>query len=175
MRVRPPEFTPAVLRVEDGSCTPGELEMFSVTGGLLSLPKLLDQGSRVKLMFLTQTGTVLGVAEMLKPVSWDEQPFRFVSLHENDQRKLKAATVPFGTPEPVEAEARPKPVLLPLPTFEPRIAALHEKEQQWIEKYRTAISNETPRRRLPRILFAVLTLATLGMGILYALQLHLLR
>src|SRR5580692_7711625 len=96
-RVRPSEFTPAVLRIEDGSCTSGELELFSLTGGLLSLPKLLDQGSRPKLMFLTQTGPVLGVAEMLRPVSWNEQPFRFVALHENDHRRLCAA-IP-GSPE----------------------------------------------------------------------------
>jgi len=150
--------------------------MYSTTGGLLSLPKLLDQGSRVKLMFLTQTGTVLGLAEMLRPVSWDEQPFRFVSLHENDQRKLKAATVPPGSLELIEAENKPQAVRLPLPTLEPKMVALQEKEQQWIEKYRTAITdNDVPRPRLPRILFAVLTLATLGMGILYALQFHLLR
>lgn len=207
-RIRPPEFTPAVLRVDDGTCTPGELELFSTTGGLLSLPKPLDQGCRVKLMFLTQTGTVLGLAEMLRPISWDEQPFRFVSLHENDRQKLRAATQPAGafdsselvdvilvpekspnaetqaaetlpetrseaTEETTEAEAAP--ALLPLPSFEPGMRAVQEKEQQWIEKYRTAISNPAPKRRLPRILFALLTLAGLGAGLLYAFQTHLLH
>jgi hypothetical protein len=91
-RVRPTEFTPAVLRIEDGSCASAELEVFSLTGGLLSLPKLLNRGTRARLMFLTETGPVLGVAEMLKPVSWTEQPFRFIELYENDQRRLQAAT-----------------------------------------------------------------------------------
>ena len=93
-RVRPAEYTPAVLRVDDGSCTQATLEMFSLTGGLLSLPKPLDRGSRARVMFLTQTGPVLGMAEMLCPVSWTEQPFRFVALLEDAQRKLRAATQP---------------------------------------------------------------------------------
>ncbi len=90
-RMRPSEFTPAVLRATDGGCTSGELQVFSVTGGLLSLPKLLNKGSQVKLMFLTKTGPVLGVAEMLNPISWTEQPFKFITLEENDQRRLRAA------------------------------------------------------------------------------------
>jgi len=40
-----------------------------VNGGLLSLPSPIDQGSQVKLMFLTHTGAVLGAAEMLSPVT----------------------------------------------------------------------------------------------------------
>ena len=82
--------TPAVLRFPDGHHSRGELKVISLTGGLLSLPKTLDQGSRVKLMFLTQTGAVLGAAEMLSPNSWTSQPFRFVSLDERDQCRLSA-------------------------------------------------------------------------------------
>jgi hypothetical protein len=44
----------------------------------------------VKLMFLTRTGSVLGVAEMLSPVSWDPQPFRFVTLYDDDRARLRA-------------------------------------------------------------------------------------
>lgn len=95
-RVRPAEFTPAVLRAPDGGCFSGELEIFSITGGLLALPKPLNQGSRVKLMFLTPTGPVFGVAEMLRPVSWAQQPFRFIVLYENDERRLRAATQPVA-------------------------------------------------------------------------------
>ena len=90
-RVRLPRMTPAVLRSQDGSRRQGELEMVSLTGGLLCLPKPLDRGSRVKLMFMTHMGAILGSAEMLKPVSWDLQPFRFVSLDGDDQRRLRAA------------------------------------------------------------------------------------
>jgi hypothetical protein len=90
-RVRLPRMTPAVLRSQDGSRRQGELEMVSLTGGLVCLPKPLDRGSRVKLMFMTHTGAIFGSAEMLKPVSWDLQPFRFVALDEGDQHKLRAA------------------------------------------------------------------------------------
>ena len=83
--------TPAVLRFPDGRHSRGELKVISLTGGLLYLPRTLDRGSRVKLMFLTQTGAVLGAAEMLSPDSWTSQPFRFVSLDEGDQCRLSAA------------------------------------------------------------------------------------
>jgi hypothetical protein len=170
-RVRPTEFTPAVLRIEDGSCTSGELELFSLTGGLLSLPKLLNQGSRTKLMFLTQTGPVLGVAEMLRPVSWNEQPFRFVALHENDHRRLRAA-IP-GAAEipaiPVET-AQTKPVRSELAP--PSLLAL-DGETPWIEKYRTAVTAKPPRKIFRKIFLGALTAAALGLGIVYTFQPHL--
>jgi hypothetical protein len=249
-RVRPTEFTPAVLRIEDGSCASAELEIFSLTGGLLSLPKLLNRGTRARLMFLTQTGPVLGVAEMLKPVSWTEQPFRFVELYESDQRRLQAATHCSAEPDlPVikskplmdngpiaerkpAAENRPtvesrpimesrpavenKPVMesAPLvkstlqldsppppenrppvesgqsqPLMDSRLTVLRlmdpvpeeedataDHEQQWIQKYRAALDGKKPaRRRFPRIFFAALTAVTLGLGVIYALQAHLLH
>ena len=82
--------TPVALRFADGRQGRGELRVVSLTGGLLSLKRPLDWGCRVKLMFLTQTGMVLGAAEMLSPDCWSLQPFRFVSLGESDQRRLKA-------------------------------------------------------------------------------------
>lgn len=109
-RVRPTEFTPAVLRAQDGGCFSGELEIFSITGGLLALPKPLNQGSRVKLMFLTQTGPVFGVAEMLRPVSWGQQPFRFIVLYENDERRLRAASQPIAEAAGAATIAAPAPV-----------------------------------------------------------------
>jgi hypothetical protein len=90
-RVRLPPMTPAVLGSQDGSRRQGELEVVSLTGGLLCLPKPLDRGSRVKLMFMAHAGAILGAAEMLKPVSRNLQPFRFVALDGGDQRKLRAA------------------------------------------------------------------------------------
>jgi hypothetical protein len=197
-RVRPAEYTPAVLRIEDGSCTQGELELFSITGGLLSLPKLLDRGSRAKLMFLTQTGPVLGETELLRPISWTEQPFRFVGLQENDRRRLRSAIQPSSDePEPERYEIelvnlaqpvkpepiakveptirldQPAPAPVDLASFDP---APFDPEESWIEKYRAAIDQPEPkRRRFPRIFFAALTAATLGLGFLYAFQTHLLR
>lgn len=90
-RVRLPRMTPAVLRSEDGRRRQGELEMVSLTGGLLCLTKPLDRGSRVKLMFMTRMGAILGSAEMLRSVSPELQPFRFVALDRDGRRKLRAA------------------------------------------------------------------------------------
>jgi hypothetical protein len=42
-------------------------------------------------MFLTRRGSVLGTAEMLSPISWSLQPFKFVGLHDDDQTRLQAA------------------------------------------------------------------------------------
>ena len=85
------ETTPAVLRCQDGHRVPGKLQVISLTGGLLCLPEPLDQGCQVKLMFLTRGGSVLGAAEMLSPVSWKLQPFKFVRLYDDDQRRLQTA------------------------------------------------------------------------------------
>lgn len=90
-RVRLPRLTPAVLQSQDGSRKQGELAMVSLTGGLVCLSQPLGRGSRVKLMFMTHTGAIFGSAEMLKPVSRDLQPFRFVALDGGDQRKLREA------------------------------------------------------------------------------------
>ncbi|MFZ0201132.1 MAG: hypothetical protein WB523_00365 [Candidatus Sulfotelmatobacter sp.] len=65
--------------------------MISLTGGLLSLPSPLVQGVQVKLMFLTGKGSVLGAAEMLCPISWSLQPFKFLGLYNDDQQKLQSA------------------------------------------------------------------------------------
>jgi hypothetical protein len=81
--------TPAVLRAQNGRRIRGTLQVISVTGGLLCLSSPVDQGSRVKLMFLTDAGTVLGTAEMLPSVSATLQPFRFVQIDENDERRLR--------------------------------------------------------------------------------------
>jgi len=70
---------------------PGKLQIISLTGGLLSLSKPLEQGSRVKLMFLTRSGSVLGAAEMLGPINWTLQPFKFVRLFDDDKHRLHAA------------------------------------------------------------------------------------
>ena len=93
-RWRPPRLrfahaTPVVLRVESGCRIRGTLQIISQTGGLLCLSRPLSQGSRVKLMCLTDAGALLGTAEMLASVSGTKQPFRFLSMNEDDQRRLR--------------------------------------------------------------------------------------
>src|ERR1700674_2453369 len=133
------DVTPAVLRFEDGHRTQGQLEVISVTGGILSLPKPLVRQSRVKLMFVTPTGPVLGTAEMLKPVSWTHQPFRFVGLEKDDQRRLQdSIQSSFGQVS---------------------------KDQEWIDKYRAALDDRrSPRRCLFSSRLATFTLAMLSLG-----------
>jgi len=80
--------TPTVLRFANGQRLGAKLQVVSLSGGLLSLPQPLVQGSRVKLMFLTNSGSVFGRAEMLPPVTQALQPFRFVLLPAEDHRRL---------------------------------------------------------------------------------------
>jgi hypothetical protein len=133
------DVTPAVLRFEDGHRTQGQLEVISLTGGILSLPKPVVRQSRVKLMFVTPTGPVLGTAEMLKPVSWTQQPFRFVGLEKDDQRRLQdSIQSSFGQVS---------------------------KDQEWIDKYRAALDHQSPpRRRIVSSRLAAFTLAILSLG-----------
>ncbi len=147
-RVRLADITPAVLRLPDGRRHRCKLETISLTGGLLSMPNMLDRGSRIKLMFLTNTGPVLGAAEMLNPVSMTRQPFRFVALEEGDQRRLRAVVQSFLDPG----------------------------EQAWIEKYRAALVHQKPARRgVFRVIFGSLTLLTLLGSVIYLLNVHLLK
>jgi hypothetical protein len=90
-RVSLPEVTPAVVRIENGWRVNGKLQVVSLTGGLLSLSKPLNHGSEVKLMFVTEAGTVLGAAEMLRPLPSGSQPFKFTMLLEDDRRRLQNA------------------------------------------------------------------------------------
>jgi hypothetical protein len=83
------ERTPAVLRLGDGRRVSAKLKVVSLTGGLLSVPHPVNTGSSAKLMFLTGAGMVLGSAEMLSPLSWGLQPFRFVALADDDEDRLK--------------------------------------------------------------------------------------
>ena len=91
-RIRPTEYTPTVIRLQGGDSVTGNLEVISSTGGVLRLSKPMILGTRIKLMFLTESGPVLGAAEMLTAISWTHQPFRFVALTYGDQRRLQAVT-----------------------------------------------------------------------------------
>ncbi len=107
--------------------------MFSATGGLLCLQKPLIRGTRIRVMFLTPKGPVLGAAEMLTPVSWTQQPFRFVSPADQDR------------PKPRVTSARSPKLDSPLP--QPGIQ-MPDPDPQWIDKYRAAVSRNPPRRPL---------------------------
>jgi len=149
-RFRLAEMTPALLQFQDSRLTPGELQVISRTGGLLSLPKTVDQGSVVKLTFRTHRGPVLGTAEMLCPLSWNDQPFRFVGLEENDQHRMQAA-FQSGLYRNIE-------------------------EEEWIEEFRAAMVNwnPPPRRHFFRAVLAAVTLATLCLGsVIYVFSAHL--
>ncbi|HTS36542.1 MAG TPA: hypothetical protein VMH04_12770 [Candidatus Solibacter sp.] len=151
-RVRLNDITPAVLRLPNGKHSRGQLETISLTGGLLNMTNMLGQGSRIRLMFLTQNGPVTGSAEMLSPVATFRQPFRFVALEAEDQRRLRAvvhsSSQPFADPV----------------------------EQAWIQKYRAALAQQKPRRRgVFRVVLGMLA-GTLCLGsALYLLSSHLLK
>jgi hypothetical protein len=149
-RVRLADITPAVLRMQDGGCTTSELQVVSLTGGLLSLPRPLHQGSRVKMMFLTEIGPVLGSAEMLTPITLTQQPFRFVSLRGDDQHRLQTT---------ISSLLYPK-----------------SSEPDWIEKYRTAMSQSKPRRsRLSKMIVGALAAGALLTTALLVFHTHLFK
>src|ERR1700693_5049008 len=139
-RIRPTEYTPAVIRFQGGNSVTGNLEVISSTGGLLRLSKPLILGTRIKLLFLTESGPVLGAAEMLSAISWTQQPFRFVALADGDQRRLHAVT---GCSSKLE---------MPIPEVTSRVRdseqGIVDTEHQWIDKYRAAVAQNPPPRPL---------------------------
>jgi hypothetical protein len=143
--------TPAVLRCADGRSVASKLQVVSVTGGLLSVPKPVHRGAVVKLMFVTQSGPVLGSAEMLNPISYTQQPFRFVALPQETQTRLHSA---------IQSSLYQ-----------------HNSEDWWIEKYRTAVRHAPPpRKRRSRILLTALSLGLIAIGsALCALHFHWVR
>ena len=146
-RIQLEGMTHAVLRLPDGHQFRGKLETLSLTGGLMSVSPMLNRGSRAKLMFLTQTGPVYGVVEMLGPVSKTRQPFRFTSLEMADQRRLREA---------IQSPSNERPIQNP---------GQNPVEQAWIEKYRATLTQQNPRRRgIFGIFFGVLTALTFGLG-----------
>jgi hypothetical protein len=155
-RINLADFTPAVLRFQDGQRASGKLQVLSVNGGLLSLSSPIDQGSQVKVMFLTHAGSVLGAAEMLGPLTSTQQPFRFVSLPVDDRRRLGAAIQSSLNLNSANADAA---------------------EQKWMEKLRAASSFENrPRGRLFKVAAGAVALGILGLGCaLYLFQVQILK
>lgn len=130
--------TPAVLRFPNGERTNAKLQVISLTGGLLSLSEPLVQGSRVKVMFLTGAGSVLGGVEMLRPVTDALQPFRFVSLEAADQRRLG--------------------------TLIWERSNQNKSEQEWIEKLRAASAQQDEPRPWRFKLAGAVGLLTIGVA-----------
>lgn len=138
-RLTLPEITPAVLRFEDGRRTQGRLEVISAAGGLLGLPKTVAPQSCARLMFVTPNGPVLGMAEMLRPVSEHQQPFRFVELETGDRCRLQES-IQTGFGE-------------------------FNKEQEWIDKYRATLDYRRPEHgHALSKLIAAATVAVLVLG-----------
>lgn len=137
-RARLENNTPAVLRFPNGQRSWAKLQVISITGGLLSLPEPVVQGTPVKLMFLTTGGSVLGAAEMLRPVTNALQPFRFVSLAADDQRRLGTLILERSTP--------------------------NKSEQEWIEKLRAASAQLTEPRPWRFKLAGAVGLLTVGLA-----------
>ena len=83
------EKTPVVVRFPGGIRCSAQLQVISVTGGLLCLQRPVQPGAVGKLMFLTNNGCIAGDAQMLTPVAWDRQPFKFTTLPEQDHYRLQ--------------------------------------------------------------------------------------
>ncbi len=85
----------AAIRLEDGRRTKAKLQTISVTGGLLRLAQSLGAGDFVEVAFQTQAGPVHGMAEVLSPMRKTTdgvlQPFRFVAIEDEDNRRLRTS------------------------------------------------------------------------------------
>ena len=146
-RFRLTDTTSALLQFQDGRRAAAELHVISRNGGLLLLPKPVHQGAVVKLTFHTHRGPVLGTAEMLVPITEEEQPFRFVALSEGDERTLQAA-------------------------FQSGLYRNTDEEER-IEELRAAVANWRPSP-WRRHLFTKLVLGLVALAVLvYALHIYL--
>lgn len=180
-RVRFAHTMPAVLRFSNGQSGHAEIRVLSLTGGLLTLPRCVHHGARVKMMFLLETGAVLSAVELLRPVNWTQQPFRFLDLEPRDvhrlqsliQHEIGSPAAPVGPaatttqshslrpviPASPPAAARPgrKPVRSADATPEP--PAL---DDAWITQYRANLDRRNGPRKRP---FAAI-LGAIGLSIL---------
>jgi len=85
----------AAVHAQGGQQARAKLQSISITGGLLQLPRELSTGDFVEIAFHTRSGPIHGMAEMLQPTSKFQsaclQPFRFIALGDEDDRKLRMA------------------------------------------------------------------------------------
>lgn len=87
----------AIVRFGDGQRSSARLQTISAKGGLLRVLKPLSPGAVVELMFSTQVGPILAMAELLSPRAASPiglQPFRFITIERSELRALRAAIAP---------------------------------------------------------------------------------
>ncbi len=92
-RVSLPGSVGVAVRAEGGQSVRAKLHQVSITGGLLLLPKALEQGDFVEVAFKTEHGMVCGMAELLAEKGYSTsgclQPFRFVTLDDEGHTRLR--------------------------------------------------------------------------------------
>jgi len=91
VRVQFHSMKPAAFRFEDGRHGLGKLRTISLTGGLLRLSKPLVPGTLIEVIFMSNGGPVLGLAELLPPVLDTLtclQPFKFIMIDDDDYQRL---------------------------------------------------------------------------------------
>jgi hypothetical protein len=119
-------------------------------------------------MFLTHSRPVLGAAEILSPISWTQQPFRFVALDECDQHRLRAAIRSSWelTTSTYNSKSR----------MSERSTRHLAGGEEWIDKYSaTLIPTNPPPGRLFSIVLTAVALGVLLVGSIYVLHVCLLR
>src|SRR5271170_7970235 len=83
----------AAVIAEGGERARAKLQSISLNGGLLQLQHELSTGDFVEIAFHTRSGAICGMAEMLHPTRKYQsaclQPFRFIALADDDERKLR--------------------------------------------------------------------------------------
>ena len=73
---------------------PCKLQLLLLTRGLLRVPSPVDPGALVEIVFLTPTGPVVGMAELLTRCSVTlrcSQPFQFIARADEGWRRLRMA------------------------------------------------------------------------------------
>jgi len=100
----------ATLRFEDGRQSRGNLRTISRTGGLLQLSRPQLAGTLVEVTFMSRSGPIHGLTELLNPVSATLkclQPFKFIMFEDAEYRRLDSWIITLLMGVPVDAPALP--------------------------------------------------------------------
>lgn len=96
----------ALILLPNGRQQRGKMHQLSVTGGVLQVPKPLDEAIVVELAFHVGVNTIRTKAEMLFPM-WATQgwlqPFRFTGLAEEDRERLEKSLRSLVQPQAAAA------------------------------------------------------------------------
>jgi PilZ domain len=97
-RIKLAKTVPAMLSLDGGERTHGNIQTLSLNGGLLQLAQALEAGDYVEISFQSERGPVRGTAEMLPPVQVSAettlQGFRFVLLEDDDHEAIRSMVAP---------------------------------------------------------------------------------